>query len=198
LIAEDDHHGRVGAEEFLRAANLLHATAPERVDFNPATSDSASLADELKSERPDAIVLWVSREAAATLLPALHQAVPSDVTYLSEQGCTSFRAILADLVQCLRRFINHRARAEVNRALPRADWPRPDRSGKGNLRCCAPSGRGGSHCGAGLNRARVRDYLASGTTFLGVSAAVSFDKAGNSKSEFVLQGAADPAVQAAF
>jgi ABC-type branched-subunit amino acid transport system substrate-binding protein len=67
LIAEDDHDGRVGAEEFLRAANLLHATAPERVDFNPATSDSASLADELKSERPDAIVLWVSREAAATL-----------------------------------------------------------------------------------------------------------------------------------
>jgi hypothetical protein len=51
---------------------------------------------------------------------------------------------------------------------------------------------------AGLNRARVRDYLASGTTFFGVSGAVSFDKAGNSKSEFVLQGAADPAVQAAF
>jgi ABC-type branched-subunit amino acid transport system substrate-binding protein len=66
LIAEDHHDGCVGAEEFLRAANLLHATAPERVDFNPATSDSASLADELKSERPDAIVLWVSREAAAT------------------------------------------------------------------------------------------------------------------------------------
>jgi hypothetical protein len=62
----------------------------------------------------------------------------------------------------------------------------------------APSGHGGSHCGAGLNRARVRDYLASGTTFLGVSGAVSFDKAGNSKSEFVLHGAADPAVQAAF
>ena len=103
--------------------------------------------DELKSERPDAIVLWVSREAAATLLPALHQAVPSAITYLSEQGCTSFSAILADLVQCLRRFINHRARAEFRQALPRADWPRPDRSGKGNLRCSAPSGRGGSHRG---------------------------------------------------
>jgi hypothetical protein len=98
LIAEDDHDGCVGAEEFLRAANLLHASAPERVDFNPATSDLASLADELKSERPDAIVLWVSPEAAATLLPAVHQAVPSAVTHLSEQGCTSSSAILADLV----------------------------------------------------------------------------------------------------
>jgi hypothetical protein len=44
----------------------------------------------------------------------------------------------------------------------------------------------------------VRDYLASGTTFLRLSGAVSFDQVGNSKGEFVLQGAADPTVQAAF
>jgi ABC-type branched-subunit amino acid transport system substrate-binding protein len=52
-------------------------------------------------------------------------------------------------------------------------------------------------CTAGLNRARVRDYLASDTTFFGVSGAGSFDKASNSKSEFGLQGAADPSLQAA-
>jgi hypothetical protein len=49
---------------------------------------------------------------------------------------------------------------------------------------------------AGPNRAGVRDYLASGATCSGLGGPVSFDKAGNSQSEYVLQGPADPSIQA--
>jgi branched-chain amino acid transport system substrate-binding protein len=196
LIKEDDHDGRVGAEEFLRAANLLHATAPERVDFNPATSGSASLADELKSERPDAIVLWVSPEAAATLLPALHQAAPSAVTYLSSKAAQ----VLAQSSQTW--FSASVVSSTTDRALNFTERYRQrtghDPTGAAReiydaVRLLAAAVRT-----AGPNRARVRDYLASGTTFFGVSGAVSFDKAGNSKSEFVLHGATGPSVQPAF
>ena len=51
---------------------------------------------------------------------------------------------------------------------------------------------------AGPNRARVRDYLASGATYSGLGGPVSFDKAGNSQGEYVLQGPADRSIQAAF
>jgi ABC-type branched-subunit amino acid transport system substrate-binding protein len=51
---------------------------------------------------------------------------------------------------------------------------------------------------AGPNRARVRDYLASGASYSGVTGAFSFDKAGNLEGEYVLQSAAEPPIQAAF
>ena len=86
LIAEDDHDGRVGSEEFVRAVNSLAAAAPEHLDFNPATSDLASLANTLKSKLPDAIVLWTGPEAAATLLSVLHEAAPSAVIYLGSKA----------------------------------------------------------------------------------------------------------------
>ena len=51
---------------------------------------------------------------------------------------------------------------------------------------------------AGPNRARVRDYLASGATYSGLGGPVSFDQAGNSQSEYVLHGPAEPSIQATF
>jgi branched-chain amino acid transport system substrate-binding protein len=196
LIAEDDHDGRVGAEEFLRAANAFHAAPPERVDFNPATSDLASLADELKSKRPDAVVLWAGPEATAVLLPVLHQAAPSAVIYLCSKAAqlpshSPQPWFTASLVSpTTDRTLNFTERYGQETGLE------PTAAAKeiyDAVRLLAAAVRT-----AGPNRARVRDYLASGTTYSGVSGALSFDKAGNFKGEFVLLGATDPPIQAAF
>jgi branched-chain amino acid transport system substrate-binding protein len=198
LIAEHDHDGRVGAEEFLHAANSIHALPPERVDFNPATSDLALLADALKSKPPSAIVLWAGPEAAATLLPVLHQAVPSAVTYLSSKAAqlqfltqssqTLFSASL--LSPTTDRTLNFTERYRQQTGLEPTVAAREIYDA---VRLLAAAVRI-----AGPNRARVRDYLASGASYSGVSGVVCFDKAGNFRGEFVLQGAAGPSVQAAF
>jgi branched-chain amino acid transport system substrate-binding protein len=195
LIAEDDHDGRVGAEEFLRAVNSIHGAPPERVDFNPATSDLASLANRLRSMRPDTIVLWVSSEAAATLLPIL-QAVPSAVTYLSSKAAQFspqpsqpwFSASL--LTPSTDRALNFAARYRQQTGL---EATVPAREIYDAVRLLAAAVRV-----AGPNRARVRDYLASGASYSGVTGAFSFDKAGNLEGEYVLQSAAEPPIQAAF
>ncbi|HEY1467912.1 MAG TPA: ABC transporter substrate-binding protein [Candidatus Acidoferrum sp.] len=195
LIAEDDHDGRVGAEEFLRAANLLHA-APERVDFNSATSDLASLADKLRSTQPDAIVLWASPEAAATLLPILRQAAPSLVTYLcskaaqfSPQSSHLWFSVspVSPTSDYTLRFAERYRQQFGMEATPAATEIYDA------VRLLAAAVRI-----AGPNRARVRDSLASGITYSGVTGAISFDKAGNFRGAFVLQGAAGPSIQAAF
>jgi branched-chain amino acid transport system substrate-binding protein len=192
LLAEDDHDGRVGVEEFSRAANSLHGAAPERVDFNPATSDLASLADEIKSKRPDAIVLWVGPEATATLLSVLHQAAPSVVTYLCSKAA---------------QFSPQSSQPWFNASVP---LPRTDRALKFAARYRQQTGLEPTVAAgeiydavrllaaavriAGPNRARVRDYLASGVTYPGVSGAVSFDRAGNLEGEYVLQRAVEPPI----
>jgi branched-chain amino acid transport system substrate-binding protein len=196
LIAEDDHDGRVGAEEFSRAANLLHAAAPERVDFNPATSDLAALANTLKSKLPDAIVVWTGAEAAATVLSVLRQAAPSAVIYL----CSKAAQLLPQLSQpwfsaslvlpTTDRASNFAVRYRRQAGLEPTVAARAIYDAVRLLSAAVRS--------AGPNRARVRDYLASGVTYSGLSGAFSFDKAGNLKGEYILQRAAEPPIQAAF
>ncbi len=196
LIAEDDHDGRVGSEEFVRAVNSLAAAAPEHLDFNPATSDLASLANTLKSKLPDAIVLWTGPEAAATLLSVLHEAAPSAVIYLgSKAGQFSPQSsqpwFSASLISpTAGRASDFAVRYRQQTGL---EPPVGAREIYDAVRLLAAAVRT-----AGPNRARVRDYLASGVTYSGVSGAFSFDKAGNLQGEYVLQRAVEPPIQAAF
>ena len=196
LIAEDDHDGRVGSEEFMRAVNSLDAAAPERMGFNPATSDLASLADTPKSRLPDAIVLWTGPEAATRLLSISHQTAPSAVIYLCSKAAqfspqSSQPWFSASLIS-----------PTTDRASDFAERYRqqtglePSVGAKeiyDAVRLLAAAVRI-----AGPNRARVRDYLASGFDYSGVSGAFSFDKAGNLQGEYVLQRAVEPPIQAAF
>ncbi len=196
LIAEDDHDGRVGSEEFRLAVKSLDAAAPERVDFDPATSDSASLADTLKSKLPDAIVLWTGPEAAAALLSVLHQAVPSAVIYLCSKAAqlspqSSQPWFSASLISPTTDGASEFA--ERYRQQTGLEPSMGAREIYDAVRLLAAAVRS-----AGPNRARVRDYLASGVTYSGVSGAFSFDKAGNLKGEYSLQRAAEPPTQAAF
>jgi branched-chain amino acid transport system substrate-binding protein len=196
LLAEDDHDGRVGSEEFMRAAKSLEAAAPERVDFNPA-SDLASLADTLKSKPDDAIVLWSGPEAADRLLSVMRQATPSVAIYLCSKAAQLatpssqqawFTAVL--VLPMTDRASEFAVRYRGQTGLEPTAAAREIYDAVHLLAAAIRT--------AGPNRARVRDYLASGVTYSGVSGAFSFDKAGNIEGEYVLQRAAEPPIQAAF
>jgi len=193
LIAEEDHDGRVGSDEFLRAVNSLHAAAAERVDFNSAVPDLASLAESLRSRPADAIVLWTGSGAAATLLSALRQAAPSAVIYLcskaaqvSPQSSPWFSAsLISPTPERARDFaVRYRQQTGIEPTLAAREIYDAVRLLAAAVRTVGP------------NRARVRDYLSSGAIYSGVSGVISFDKAGNLDGEYVLRHAAEPAIQA--
>jgi len=198
LLAEDDHDGRIGSEEFLRAANLLHTAPPERVDLSPATADWAILTQELKSHRPEAIILWTGPEATAALLPVLDQELPSAVIYLCSKAA-QFRSPPPSSLAWFSASIRTTATdqlLEFAARFRRQTGVEPTTAARGiydSVRVLAAAVRV-----AGPNRARVRDYLASGASYSGVSGAISFDKAGNFQGEFALQGAVDYPIRAAF
>jgi branched-chain amino acid transport system substrate-binding protein len=196
LIAEHDHDGRVGSEAFMRAVNSLHVAAPERMDFNPAASDLAPVANTLKSKPPDAIVLWTGPEAATTLFSVLHQAAPSAVIYLCSKAAqfspqSSQPWFSASLVSpSTDRASNFGVRYRQQTGLEPTVAAREIYDAVRLLAAAV-------HI-TGPNRARVRDYLASGATYSGLNGVFSFDKAGNLEGEYVLQRAAEPPIQAAF
>jgi len=198
LLAEDDHDGRVGSEEFLRAANLLQSAPPERVEFSPATPDWVLLTQQLKSREPDAIVLWSGLEATTALLPVLDQELSSAVVYLCSKAAqfrspplsspawfsASIRPTTTEpLLDFAARFRRQTGVEPTTTAEEMYDA----------VRVLAVAVRI-----AGPNRARVRDYLASGATYSGVSGAIAFDQAGNFRGEFALQVPVDPPIRAAF
>ncbi len=198
LIAAGDHDGRVGSEEFLRAADLLHAVPPERMDYNPATSDLSSLMQRLNATQPDAILLWSGPEAAATLLPVLRQEGPSAAIYLCNKAepfstptqpshpWFSVSLFSKTTEQLLNFTVRYRRQTGTEPTMAAREM-------YDAVRLLAAAVRS-----AGPNRAKVRDYLASGASYSGVSGEILFDKAGNSRGEYVLRGAGDPRIQAAF
>ncbi len=198
LLAQDDHDGRVGANEFMRAADQLDAASPERVDFNPASPDLASLVDQLKSKQPEAVVLWASTEQTARLLPALQQVLPAAPIYLSSKAAEFDRSSLAscncltislsspDTPHSVEFAARYRLQTGLQPTLAAFETYDAVRLIAVAVRDCGP------------NRARVRDYFASGSVYPGVSGTISFDKAGNLQGEFALQGLVAAAIRAAF
>jgi branched-chain amino acid transport system substrate-binding protein len=179
LIVEAGHDGRVGAEEFLTAAEPYHAAVLDRVEFNPASPAPESIAEIVKAKGSEAVVLWTGPEAAAELVSVLKIAVPTVSRYLCLKA-----AQFSSSPGAANAVIPISASGEP--VAPRAEFSQRyyDRVGTepsaaaqelyDALRLIATAIRT-----AGPNRARVRDYLASGYNYAGITGPISFDPAGN-------------------
>ncbi|HZO99495.1 MAG TPA: ABC transporter substrate-binding protein [Terriglobia bacterium] len=91
LVVEDDHDGRVGGEEFAKAAKELPAPgAPSpaftRFVVRPSPGAVDGFLREVLPQNPEAIVLWTGADVAATLLPALRQEAPGTRVYLCRKA----------------------------------------------------------------------------------------------------------------
>jgi branched-chain amino acid transport system substrate-binding protein len=179
LIVANDHDARVGSQELLRAATLLHAAPPEVLDFDPATSEFAPLARQIKSKRPDAIVLWSGPEVSAGFLPALKATTPGVPLYLCRKALQfDSPADWADTSNLAS------SSTETTTAFSEFRKRYQDRTGVAPgpaalqiydaVRLLAKAIRT-----AGPNRVRVRDFLASGSSYDGIGGPISFDPAGN-------------------
>lgn len=91
LVAEDNHDGRVGGEEFAKAARRCAASEPETPGITRMVAGSPLLnADaflrELLSRNPEAVVFWTSGETTAVLLRRLRLEAPSLPIYICRKA----------------------------------------------------------------------------------------------------------------
>ncbi len=191
LIAERNHDGRVGREEFEKAARGLQAPPAELLEVTTPLADMDSLLAEIRARRPQAIVLWTGAETAARLLEGIGQIEFSISIYVCRKA----------LQEPFTRLAEQQKRDRIWFVTSHAGSPAPSREDF-EARYRARVGAAPSLAAAevydavrlvaaglrqsGPNRARLRDSLARVTKFAGVSGSISFDGAGNNRAEVAL------------
>jgi len=199
LVAQGDHDGRVGSEEFEKAARRLNAPPPQRLEIPDAPAEWRGLLERAKSQAPEAIVLWTDSENAAKLLPLVRQGKSLPEVYLSRKA----NALVTDGAEgaCGSSVLGDEDQARIWVTAPRPagacrakqDFARRFYARTGTRPgSAAESAYDAVHIiaaavrRAGPNRARLRDALAAGMEFPGVTGNIAFDSAGNDRSDIVV------------
>jgi branched-chain amino acid transport system substrate-binding protein len=193
LLVETDHDGRVGGDEFEKAVTHLHGTPPERLEISSSGVDLEAIAARAQASAPDAIVLWTSSPLAARLLALLRANNFARPVYVCRKAAASVADNASDLAD---------GGTRAPSGLPQGTWVTASAAGATPSDTLAFQERYRAKTGvwpsfaamqtydavhlvaqalrvAGANRSRLRDYLAAGNRFAGISGAIAFDPAGN-------------------
>ena len=184
LLVETDHDGRIGSREFEKASQALAAPAPDRVEFDPSSPQMELLLAQISVKKPQAIVLWTNPQFAAQFLPQVRDVVPSAAVYLCRnaaqfagedrsdaQAGNSIRTVTTNSspADAARHTFEQRYLSRTGEVPGLAAIEAYDA-----VHLLASALRA-----VGANRVLLRDRLASGTAFHGLSGPISFDSAGN-------------------
>ncbi len=185
LVTESNHDGRVGDEEFQKAAHSLGAPPVDTFEIDPAVSNFDSTVSQVMAAKPEAMVFWTGTRTASRLLRLFLKAFPTTQFYLSQEAAqalpsasqTNVWIVGPSLIENpLRESFENRYRARTG------ELPAPAAARAYDaVRILAASLR---H--SGPNRARLRDALAALSDYHGASGVVAFDHAGNDVSDFTL------------
>jgi branched-chain amino acid transport system substrate-binding protein len=187
LLAENDHDGRMGGEEFEKAARQMNAPAPTRMALEP----EKSLADTPLAglEEAQAVVIWADAAAATLLVTRVRETLPSAPLYLCRKAVQGNWSALAR-PRC-------RTCADGDAGIWTAEPPQGQAASRRGFeqryrqRFGAEPGMGAAQAydavhvlaaslrQSGPNRARLRDALSQVSAFPGAAGLISFDHAGN-------------------
>ncbi len=193
LLVEADHDGRAGEDEFGKAVRHLQGKSPERLLISSSGPDLQAIAARAKASAPDAIVLWTSSPLAIRILPLISANGLAMPVYLCRKAAASFPGDAFDLAD---------GGARAPSKAPQDAWVTASADGATRSDTIAFRERYRAKTGvwpsfaamqtydavhlvaqalrlAGANRSRLRDYLAAGHRFPGISGAIVFDPAGN-------------------
>ena len=191
LVTENDHDGRVGKEEFEKAARRLQAPEPAAVETRGPNEDLTAFADQVKTLKPQAIVLWASADVAGRVLAELRRSHFDAALYLCHKalqpafiGATHAPETPTIWIAATRENIPRTSSSTFARRFRERLGTAP------NPAACemydAVRLIAGGVRAAGPNRARLRDALAKLGPYQGVSGLISFDGAGNNQAEVAL------------
>jgi branched-chain amino acid transport system substrate-binding protein len=193
LLVETDHDGRVGAEEFEKAVQHLQGAPPERLEIASSELHLETIAAQVNASEAKAIVLWTSSPLAGRILSILRQGDLVRPIYLCRKaaGLVAGNAFASSEEETLARnqipggvWVTASAAGATNKATSQfakryrektGVWPSSEALQIYDaVRLVAKSLRV-----TGANRTRLRDYLAAGNRFDGLSGTTVFDSAGN-------------------
>jgi ABC-type branched-subunit amino acid transport system substrate-binding protein len=86
LVVQTDHDGRVGGEEFEKAAWERKLEATERIELSSSAPNLESVAAAIQADAPGAVVVWTDAYIARELLPLVRQIAPSARFYLCSKA----------------------------------------------------------------------------------------------------------------
>jgi branched-chain amino acid transport system substrate-binding protein len=185
LITQNGHDGRVGGEEFQKAARELTAPPVIQLAIDPAHWNPESVVSQITGQKPEAVVFWTGHEMAAGLVPRFRKALPTAPVYLCHEAAqgrfdrdqentwiVTPRLATSPLRESFEK--RYRARAGTGPAPAAAQAYDAVRLLAAALRRSGP------------NRARLRDALAALSSYTGVSGVIAFDHAGNDLSDVTL------------
>jgi len=185
LLAEIDHDGRVGGEEFQKAARALNAPSVMQLAIASAESSPDTVMSQVMTQSPEALVFWTGHETAAKLIPALRQAFPGAPIYVCREAAEELPRLGQQNIWM--------AAGRSAENVPREKFESRYRARAG----AAPSAAAAQAYDAvrilatalgrsGPNRARLRDALAELPAYSGVSGVIAFDHAGNDLGDVTL------------
>ncbi len=193
LLNQNDRDGRLGAEAFIRAAGEANAPAPLQLTVDPKKITGATAAEDLATAQ--AVVIWSDVPTASQLAARVRDVLPTVPLYLcrkategdlntenrapcpscGNQGAGPWIAAAPENPQARGEFYQrYRRRFGADPSLGAAEAYDAVRILAASLRQSGP------------NRARLRDALASVSTFAGASGIISFDHAGNDTSQVTI------------
>ena len=86
LIVDKDHDGRVGGEEFEKAARERKLAAPQKIELEPSSPQLESVSARIQAGVPDDVVVWADASVTKRLLPLIGQWAPSARVYLCSKA----------------------------------------------------------------------------------------------------------------
>ena len=193
MLVEADHDGRVGAEEFEKAVKHLQGTPPERMEIAPSELQLEAIAAQAKASVPESIVLWTDSPLAERLIPLLGHDNSAAPVYLCRKGAGSVAG---------NAFATSDGEMRAGNQPPWGVWVTASATAATSRETSGFAERYHARTGAwpnlaametydavrlvaeslrvtGANRSRLRDYLAGGNRFAGLSGTIVFDSAGN-------------------
>jgi branched-chain amino acid transport system substrate-binding protein len=194
LLSQDDRDGRLGSEEFTKAARAMNAVTPTRIVVDPEKLTEETTGKEFATAQ--AVILWTDAATANLLVPRLREVLPSAPVYLchkAAQGdgsapspprcrvCSSADAGIWTTAEPEARTVPHAAFARRYMLRFGAEPGIGAAEAYDAVRVLAASLRQ-----SGPNRVRLRDALAGVSAFAGASGIISFDHAGNDTSKAIL------------
>jgi ABC-type branched-subunit amino acid transport system substrate-binding protein len=200
LVAQKDHDGRAGGDEFEKAVRELKVAAPDLLEVSPADFNGETVGTAVRMKEPQAVVVWTGAGLAKELLAVLHKTRPSVPIFLctkaAQLGTESPAEITsgadAPAKQNPGEFFTVAslpAKEEVARRDFEQRYQARTGSTPGNAAFQAYEGVHLIAAGlraAGANRVLLRDYFASTGKFHEAAEVVLFDPAGNLIEEFAV------------
>ncbi|MFZ0964189.1 MAG: ABC transporter substrate-binding protein [Terriglobia bacterium] len=194
LLSQDDHDGRVGSEEFIKAARELGAMAPSQIVVEAEKVPEELVKKELAGAQ--AVVIWADA-TTANRLAGLVRAQPTSVPLYLCRKAAEGDAGGASHSPCAK-CGNQQDGGQWLAATPASPQARADFYQRYRQRFGAEPGIGAAQAydavrllaaslrQSGPNRARLRDALDQVSAFAGASGIISFDHAGNDTSQVTI------------